>query len=672
MDTSSSTTTSLDSLKDQVSSVLLPSESLVYTSSASWSIFGKLEEEGSEGSGTGTGTGAGTDPCIESHGWIFLTKYRILLVSKTADNCLTVHWRAIRKFKSAERKKSIVMSIQLKDIRFLTLVVDDPRIVNVFQEFAFPTTQKENPAFDFFGAYKGDGASGWVYDPIAEYKRLGLDKDPFTITDLNKDYSICDTYPDVFVVPSCLQSKEIKKLAAARTRSRMPAIVWVHPKTKAIIVRCSQPKVGLIHKRHEVDENFMSIVNDITGNDMAITILDLRPKINAQANMMTGGGFESTKNYKNTVREFHAIDNIHKVRDAWKKLHNLCSRQRYTSSEEDNKKWGELLYHSQWFDYTRLILNAATRIRDLVTAGGSCFVHCSDGWDRTAQAVSLSQLMLDPYYRTLNGFIILIEKEWCSFGHQFALREGNGKDMAKYNEGQRAPIFLQFIDLVYQLTTQFPTAFEFNKSLLLLIMTHFHSCLFGNFLGNSEKERKEELEVTTKTHSLWSLVNQHSKNFLNASYSATAFPSVLSSPMDFDFSLWGDYFLNTQNLSKLPLHQLTIENSLLGVKRERTDIDGPIIKKLEERVKKVRTTYSPQVKDRKNMPRAGLQSSSENGSEDVIRERPSTINPTRSEDIHVDRNKQKRHTEPAELDEIKKQGPGNKSDGKDDSSHEEK
>ena len=31
-------------------------------------------------------------------------------------------------------------------------------------------------------------------------------------------------------------------------------------------------------------------------------------------------------------------------------------------------------------------------------------VHCSDGWDRTAQLTSLAMILLDPYFRTLSGF----------------------------------------------------------------------------------------------------------------------------------------------------------------------------------------------------------------------------------------------------------------------------
>ena len=78
----------------------------------------------------------------------------------------------------------------------------------------------------------------------------------------------------------------------------------------------------------------------------------------------------------------------------------------------------------------------------------SVIVHCSDGWDRTAQLTALSMMFLDPYYRTFVGFQVLIEKEWLSFGHKFSDRIGHGDD--KHNDNDRSPIFLQFIDCVWQ------------------------------------------------------------------------------------------------------------------------------------------------------------------------------------------------------------------------------
>ena len=45
------------------------------------------------------------------------------------------------------------------------------------------------------------------------------------------------------------------------------------------------------------------------------------------------------------------------------------------------------------------------RIADRLESGKtSVVVHCSDGWDRTPQLTALAMLMLDSYYRTLQGF----------------------------------------------------------------------------------------------------------------------------------------------------------------------------------------------------------------------------------------------------------------------------
>ena len=57
---------------------------------------------------------------------------------------------------------------------------------------------------------------------------------------------------------------------------------------------------------------------------------------------------------------------------------------------------------TQWLLYLCQLLSVACEV---VTAlhDNACpvLVHCSDGWDRTPQVVALAELMLDPYYRTI-------------------------------------------------------------------------------------------------------------------------------------------------------------------------------------------------------------------------------------------------------------------------------
>lgn len=152
-------------------------------------------------------------------------------------------------------------------------------------------------------------------------------------------------------------------------------------------------------------------------------------------------------------------------------------------------------------------------IASAVDKGISVVVHCSDGWDRTAQVCSLAALMCDPFYRTIKGFQALIEKDWLAFGHKFSDRCGHIQTDPK----EMSPVFTQFLDCTFQLMQQRNDAFEFNERFLLILHDHVQSCQFGTFIGNCEKDRLD-LKLSEMTFSLWGYMANHLNEYVNPLY----------------------------------------------------------------------------------------------------------------------------------------------------------
>ncbi|KAG8453004.1 hypothetical protein GDO86_004712 [Hymenochirus boettgeri] len=312
-------------------------------------------------------------------------------------------------------------------------------------KFAFPLTYGL-PLFAF--EYKEVfPENGWkFYDPIQEYRRQGIPNESWRITRVNERYELCDTYPACLVVPANISDDDLRKMAAFRTRDRIPALSWIHPESQAAITRCSQPMPGVNGKRNKDDEKFLQSIMDANAQSHKIFIFDARPSVNAVANKAKGGGYESEDAYQNAELVFLDIHNIHVMRESQRKLKEIS----YPIIQESH--WLSNLESTHWLEHIKLILAGALRIADKVESGKtSVVVHCSDGWDRTPQLTSLAMLMLDGYYRTIRGFEVLVEKEWVSFGHRFYQRIGHGDK--NHPDADRSPMFLQFIDCVWQMTS---------------------------------------------------------------------------------------------------------------------------------------------------------------------------------------------------------------------------
>uniref|UniRef100_A0A8C2IAY4 phosphatidylinositol-3,5-bisphosphate 3-phosphatase n=1 Tax=Cyprinus carpio TaxID=7962 RepID=A0A8C2IAY4_CYPCA len=489
-------------------------------------------------------------------GTLTVTDYKLYFVSleRDAPFILDVNLGAISRLETISvqslGENTSGLEIVCKDMRSPRFAYkmeeqSNLEILEVLTKYAFPLSNELSLfAFQYKEQFPEDG---WkVYDPVAEYKRMGLPNESWTISKINSNYEVCDTYPALLVTPTSIKEDEIKRVASFRVKHRIPVLSWIHPETQATIVRCSKPMVGPTDRRCKEDEHYLQTIIDANAQSHKLTIFDARQNIVAKAK---DGGLENENFYPNMDLNFLEIPNIHVMRESLRKLKEVV----YPTIDEPH--WHSAIDATHWLQYIRLLLAGAVKIADKVESSkSSVVVHCSDGWDRTAQLTSLSMLMLDSYYRTLRGFQVLLEKEWISFGHKFAARVGHGDE--NHANSERSPLFVQFIDCVWQMMRQFPTAFEFNELFLITILDHLYSCLFGTFLYNSEQERVEK-EVNGKTVSLWSYINSQPEDFTNPFYvdyeNHVLYPVASIRHLE----LWIGYYVrwNPRMRPQMPVHQ---------------------------------------------------------------------------------------------------------------------
>uniref|UniRef100_A0A4W5LU73 phosphatidylinositol-3,5-bisphosphate 3-phosphatase n=1 Tax=Hucho hucho TaxID=62062 RepID=A0A4W5LU73_9TELE len=488
-------------------------------------------------------------------GTLTSTDYKLYFISLERDTpfILDVNLGAISRLETisvqSHGENTQGMEIVCKDMRSPRFAYKEdasqPEIVEVLTKHIFPLSNGL-PLFAFL--YKEKFlVNGWkVYDPISEYKRQGLPNESWTISKMNSSYEVCDTYPALLVIPTSIKDDDLKRVVAFRARHRIPVLSWIHPESQAAIVRSSQPLVGPSDRRCKEDERYLQAIMDANAQSHKLTIFDARHSSVADSNKAKDGGYESESFYPNVELKFLEIPNIHVMRESLRKLKEVV----YPSTDE--AFWHSAVDQTHWLEYMRVLLAGAVRIADKLESGKtSVVVHCSDGWDRTAQLTSLAMLMLDSHYRTLRGFQVS-KKDGREGEEVRGKRVGHGDE--NHANSERSPLFIQFIDCVWQMTRQFPAAFEFNELFLITILDHLYSCLFGTFLYNSEQER---VEVQTKTVSLWSYINSQPEDFTNPFYVDYEHHVLYPLASVRHLELWTGYYVrwNPRMRPQMPVHQ---------------------------------------------------------------------------------------------------------------------
>ena len=381
---------------------------------------------------------------------------------------------------------------------------------------------------------------GWqTFNLEQEYKNILQTTDDWRVSIANKDFKLCSTYPEKTLVPKTITDESLVKVAQFRCLGRFPVLSYFHKPNRAVIVRSGQPMVGPGNKRCKEDERLLTA---IIGNQRG-HIIDTRHENVAQLAKTKGGGHEPETYYPLLRRCHKPIARYNTLIDSLHKLVEVCQDKNCTT-----ERWISTLESSNWLGHIQNVLECACVVAQCIDhEGASVLVHGSEGMDSTLQVCSLAEIILNPDCRTVQGFEALIEREWLQAGHPFATRCKHSAFapaiFGNNDKREYSPIFLLFLDCVWQIMQQFACSFEFNENFLIFIMGHVYGSEFGTFLGDCPKERHEH-DFAGRTTSLWSFVNRPNilEKYLNPIYDPNEkaiWPSVAAQSL----ILWEGMFL---------------------------------------------------------------------------------------------------------------------------------
>ncbi|XP_076683538.1 myotubularin-related protein 10-B isoform X3 [Andrena cerasifolii] len=310
------------------------------------------------------------------------------------------------------------------------------------------------------------------------------------LSTVNVDFKLCRSLSRYIIVPTCITDSQLMDAAKHFQGNRPPIWSWssVHG---AALVKMSELS-PLVTNR--MQENIMfENVRKSHPQKMAPIVLELNKDVSVKL-----------------------------IAVAFSKFATLCSPENIRQFWLQDNNFYSLVEGTKWLKYVSYCLQKAVEACEHLHLGFSVILQGA-GTDTCCIVSSLVQLLLDPYFRTVTGFQSLLQKEWVAGGHPFCDRLGH---IAKRSSEKQSPLFLLYLDCVWQLSQQFPGDFEFTETYLTTLWDAAHVSIFDTFIFNCEKDRVAAATEPTKPlilRSVWDWREQFSEQdillFYNPLYS---------------------------------------------------------------------------------------------------------------------------------------------------------
>lgn len=344
----------------------------------------------------------------------------------------------------------------------------------------------------------------------------------YTNSRINKKFELCKYYSETVNLPDGLSDDLIQNFYYHFNDCCFPVLSYVHEGMESMLIRSSFQSATTIKSIEIISDSLR------TYHGCPVEIQKLVPKVGSLISLSS----ISDQITNNSSNDAVIIGNNIMIPSQTELLENIGLLFRYIINPEDdynvdffsNKGLSSIMNYVQSF-----LKSSINIVKSLVEDKVCIWLQEQNGREFIPLICSLVKIIIDPFYRTIEGFIQLIKYEWVYCGFDFKHRNkkigiyfnnygNNGNNSVPKQKTEHCPIFFLFIMSLYQIFIQFSCHFEFDYYFLKEILVNSYYSSTYDFICESPYEMSKMVEI--EESSLWKRVNKYNNRFINPLYIA--------------------------------------------------------------------------------------------------------------------------------------------------------